>query len=135
MGAWLVRPRREWSRVDLAVRIFCALVLVVSAFMQLSAGAAMSAAPEVAAYVLPDGSLADLCLTGHDDPDGKGGTKAHGCQSCCPAAPVALPAPQAFHARISSVFLALSSSAAELLLARPVLLAGSGPRAPPLISA
>lgn len=121
--------------MNLAVRIFCALVFVVSALVQLPAGAAMSAAPEMAAYVLPDGSLPDLCLTGHDDPDGKGGTKAHGCQSCCLAAPVVLPTPQAFHAKPSSVFLALSLSAAELLLARPVLLAGSGPRAPPRLAA
>lgn len=120
--------------MDLAVRIFCALVFVVSALAQPPASAAMPA-PEMAAYVLPDGSLPDLCLSGHDDPDGKGGTKAHGCQSCCLAAPVVLPTPQVFHAEPSSVFLALSSPAAELLLVRPVLLAGSGPRAPPRLAA
>lgn len=121
--------------MDLAVRIFCALVFVVSALVQLPAGAAMSAAPEMAAYVLPDGSLPDLCLSGHDDPDGKGGTKVHRCQSCCLAAPVVLPTPQAFHAKPSSVFLAVSLPAVELLPARPVLLAGSGPRAPPRLAA
>ncbi|NOV15197.1 hypothetical protein E5S70_03685 [Ensifer adhaerens] len=122
-------------RMDAAVRIFCALVFIVSALVQLPAGAAMRAAPDMAAYVLPDGSLPDLCLAGHDDPDGKGGTKAHACQSCCLAAPVLLPTPQAFHAKTAPTFLALSSPAAKLLLARPVLLAGSGPRAPPPFSA
>ncbi|WP_457582585.1 hypothetical protein [Ensifer canadensis] len=121
--------------MDLAVRIFCALVFAVFALVQLPAGAAMRAAPDMAAYVLPDGSLPDLCVTGHDDPDGKGGTKAHGCQSCCLASPLLLPTPQAFHAKTASVFLALSSPAAGLLLARQVLLAGSGPRAPPAFTA
>ncbi|OCP36868.1 hypothetical protein [Ensifer sp. LC163] len=117
------------------MRIFCALAFAVFALVQLPAGAAMRASPEMAAYVLPDGSLSDLCLTGHDDPDGKGGTKAHGCQSCCLAGPVVLPAPQAVHTKTSPAFLALSSPAAELLLARPVLLTGSGPRAPPRLAA
>ncbi len=85
----------------------------------------------MAAYVLPDGSLPDLCLAGHDAPDGKGDSKSHGCQTCCLAAPVALPTPQAVQRRLPSEILARSSLAAEILLARPVLLAGLGPRAPP----
>ncbi len=117
--------------MDLPVRILCALMFVVSVLVQPPAGAAMPVAPGMAAYVLPDGSLPDLCLTGHDEPDGKGGSKSHGCQSCCLAAPVALPTPQAFQGRLQSEFLARSLQAAELLLARPVLLAGLGPRAPP----
>lgn len=91
----------------------------------------MPVAAGMAAYVLPDGSLPDICLTGHDEPDGKGGTKSHGCQSCCLAAPVALPTPQSVRGRFSSEIFVRSSLAAELLLARPVLLAGLGPRAPP----
>ncbi len=117
--------------MDLPARILCALILVFSVLAQPPAGASMPVMPEMAAYVLPDGSFADLCLTGHDAQDGKGGTSSHACQSCCLAAPVALPTPQAFQGRFSSEIFVRSSLAAELLLARPVLLAGLGPRAPP----
>lgn len=113
------------------MRILCALMFVFSVLAQPLAGAAMPVTPEMAAYVLPDGSVADLCLTGHDEPDGKGGTRSHSCQSCCLAAPGAMPSPQAFQGRFASEFLTLSLPAVELLLARPVLLAGLGPRAPP----
>ncbi len=121
--------------MDLPARILCALLLVFSILAQPPASAAMPATPEMVAYMLPDGSFADLCLTGHDEPDGKGGTRSHGCQSCCIATPVALPTPQAFHGRRSSEVFARSLLAAELLLARPVLLTGLGPRAPPQIPA
>lgn len=117
--------------MDLPARILCALILVFSVLAQPPAGAAMPVMPEMAAYVLPDGSFADLCLTGHDTPDGKGGTSSHACQSCCLAAPVALPTPQALQGRLLSGIYAPSQLAVELLLARPVLLAGLGPRAPP----
>jgi hypothetical protein len=115
---------------DLAARMLCALVLVVSALVQQPA-AAMPVAPDMAAYVLPDGTLADLCLSDHGDADGKGGTKCHGCQSCCLVAPGALPTAYRVSAppRTSAVLSCLQSR--ELVLVRSVLLTGAGPRAPP----
>ncbi|WP_143348376.1 hypothetical protein [Ensifer adhaerens] len=115
---------------DLAARLLCALVLVVSALIQQPAFA-MPLTPDVAGYVLPDGSLADLCLTGHNDTDGKGGAKGHGCQSCCLVAPVDLPAPYPVSLPSPSRTRPPAVPANELVLARPVLLTGAGPRAPP----
>ncbi|OCP07161.1 MULTISPECIES: hypothetical protein [unclassified Ensifer] len=110
--------------------MLCALVLVVSAFVQQPA-AAMPVAPAMAAYVLPDGTLADLCLTGHDDPDGKGGTKGHGCQSCCLVAPGALPTSYRISTPPHLPALPPSLQSNELVLVHAVLLTGAGPRAPP----
>ncbi|HEV7319552.1 MAG TPA: hypothetical protein VGO04_13210 [Ensifer sp.] len=115
---------------DLAARMLCALVLVVSALVQQPA-AAMPVAPDMAAYVLPDGTFADLCLTGHDDADGKGGTKCHGCQSCCLVAPGTLPAPYRVSAPPQSPAVLPALQSNELVLVRSVLLTGAGPRAPP----
>src|SRR5262245_14864628 len=98
----------------MAARLLCALVLVVSALIQQPA-AAMPIATDATAYVLPDGTLADLCLTGHDDADGKGSTKAHGCQSCCLVAPVDLPSPHAVAVPPQSPAVAPFVAASELL--------------------
>ncbi|WDZ77523.1 hypothetical protein PWG15_03150 [Ensifer adhaerens] len=115
---------------DLAARLLCALVLVTSALVQQPA-VAMPVATGLAAYVLPDGTLADLCLTAHDDAGGKGGTKGHGCQSCCLVAPADLPAPYPIAVPSPSVAWQVSIPANELLLVRMVLRGGTGPRAPP----
>ncbi|MEI2297674.1 hypothetical protein [Ensifer sp. MJa1] len=110
--------------------MLCALVLVVSALVQQPA-AAMPVAPDMAAYVLPDGTFAELCLTGHDDPDGKGGAMGHGCQSCCLVAPADLPVPLWIVAPPQPLAWQASIPASELLLVRGVLRGGTGPRAPP----
>ncbi|MBD9538238.1 hypothetical protein IB277_02240 [Ensifer sp. ENS07] len=117
---------------NLAARMLCALVLVVSALIQQPA-AAMPRSPDAIAYVLPDGSLADLCLSGHDDPDGKGGTKGHGCQSCCLVAPADLPAPYPIVLPSQARARPLSVPAGDFGFVRSVLLTGAGPRAPPTV--
>ncbi|MBV7516100.1 MULTISPECIES: hypothetical protein [Sinorhizobium/Ensifer group] len=114
----------------MAARLLCALVLVISALIQQPA-VAMPVAPDTTAYALPDGTFADLCLTGHDDADGKGGTKGHGCQSCCLVAPADLPAPYPIAAPPLSLAWHVSVPANELLFVRGVLRGGTGPRAPP----
>lgn len=110
--------------------MLCALVLVISALVQQPA-VAMPVATAAAAYALPDGTFADLCLTGHDDADGKGSTKGHGCQSCCLVAPADLPAPFPIAAPVRSLAWGTPIPANELLLVRVVLRGGTGPRAPP----
>lgn len=110
--------------------MLCALVLVISALLQQPA-VATPVATAAAAYVLPDGTFADLCLTSHDDADGKGGTKGHGCQSCCLVAPADLPTPYPIAAPAPSLTWHAPIPANELLLVRVVLRGGTGPRAPP----
>lgn len=129
-GALLAQRFLGDRLTDLAARLLCALVLIISALIQQPA-AAMPIAPNTTAYVLPDGSFADLCLTGHDDADGKGGAIGHGCQSCCLVAPADLPAPHAIAAPPLSFAWQASGPANELLLVRMVLRGGTGPRAPP----
>ncbi|MCU0790491.1 MAG: hypothetical protein MUE79_05485 [Nitratireductor sp.] len=54
----------------------------------------MAAVPDLSAYVLPDGSYPDLCLSDH----GTGGIESErGCDFCRLAAGALLPAPAAMH--------------------------------------
>ncbi|MGE6782282.1 hypothetical protein ACQKGL_07150 [Ensifer adhaerens] len=117
---------------DWAARMLCALVLVLSSLAQQPA-AAMPVAPDMAAYVLPDGTLADLCLSDHADSGGKDGETCHGCQSCCLVAPGALPTPYRLSAppQLPAVQPSLPSGA--LVLVRAVRLTDAGPRAPPSV--
>ena len=89
------------------VRIFCAIALLFVGFAhkppQIST-ASLSPA-ELASLVLPDGSLPDLCLPGHED-EGSGlphGTMGSGCEACRLAGTVLLPSP-ADNAWLLSVF-------------------------------
>ena len=75
-----------------ATRAICAVALMLAAFTHRPLALPVYAGEDLAAYVLPDGSLPVLCL---DDYDGDGkpdGISGH-CEFCRIAASVDLPAP------------------------------------------
>ena len=76
----------------LAVRAICAVALMLAAFAHRPLALPVYAGEDLAAYVLPDGSLPVLYL-GDYDGDGKpDGISGH-CEFCRIAASVDLPAP------------------------------------------
>lgn len=123
------------SRTGL-VRMLCALSLLLVAFahqpLTLSAGAAAYAGVDIADYVLPDGTLPDLCLDGGED--GHHSVSNH-CEACRIVSSVDLPSP------FDGYVVIRLSAAAELAvpqdarLARPLLRANASPRGPPLLTA
>lgn len=77
------------------VRILCAVALLCVGFAHKPAVLdAPAHRPELASFALPDGSIPDLCLPGHDD-EGKHGSHDLGrdCEACRITASVALPTP------------------------------------------
>ncbi|MFN3718280.1 MAG: hypothetical protein ACK4UW_05165 [Rhizobium rhizophilum] len=79
---------------DRAIRMICvvALVLLGLAHRPVAAPAPQLSPDEIAALMLPDGSLPELCLPS-DDGKGKPHTAASDCEACRISAAVLLPAP------------------------------------------
>ncbi|WLS06275.1 hypothetical protein Q9315_20740 (plasmid) [Shinella oryzae] len=87
--------RRDLSRsLELAVCILCTIALMAIAFgHRTPVLAAQAYTPaEIALYTLPDGTLPDLCLTGHDD-SGKDHGQAPRCEACRIAGDILVPEP------------------------------------------
>ena len=76
----------------LAVRAICAVALMLAAFAHRPVALPAYGGDDLAAYVLPDGSLPILCLTDFDG-DGKPDAVSDHCEFCRIAASVDLPAP------------------------------------------
>jgi hypothetical protein len=93
-------PWHSLRRIDVAMRIICALALTL---VVLAHNPAAGAQPDFSAYALPDGSLPSLCLPGADGGEELAG--GAGCELCnlasvtvLPAAPaVTWPAPGVSH--------------------------------------
>ncbi len=89
----MIGTRRFFSRTGL-VRMLCALSLLLVAFAHkpLTSPAAASAydGVNIAEFVLPDGTLPDLCLS--DEADGHHSTYNH-CEACRILASADLPPP------------------------------------------
>ena len=115
------------------LRILCALSLLLVAFAHKPLGFSDKIAAygqsDVAAFVLPDGSLPDICLTGGDS-EGHHDTFT-GCEACRLVASAGLPpVPDdiAILCPLSSERPALSKTAPIIA---QVLRHGAAPRAPP----
>ena len=81
--------RKHRKTFSVALRIFCAMLLVSLAFAHRPVIA--SPAIDMTGYVLPDGSVSSLCLP---DQDGKQGKHIdHGCEACRFASNLAMPLP------------------------------------------
>lgn len=127
---WL-KGRTAW------VRIICALALLMVAFAHqtpaVSHKLAAYAGVDFAEYILPDGTLPDLCLTG-DDHDGHH-AKNNVCEACRISSSIDLPLP------LSSVSVDCGLSAhspffpEELGFVAVAWRHGASPRAPPALSA
>ncbi|MCO6186741.1 hypothetical protein [Rhizobium sp. L1K21] len=118
-------------KLGLTLRIICALALLSIGFAQVAqAGNRVVPAAELALYVLPDGSLPDLCIT---IPDGSGGGKIVRLGSDTMGALHAhpfMPPEQETGARVllaGARLLPVQIAPVSRHLYRP----GSGPRAPP----
>ena len=119
------------------VRMLCALSLLLLAFahkpLVSSAAASTYAGVDIAEFVLPDGTLPDLCLTGEED--GAHHSLANHCEACRIVSSVDLPSPFGGYVVIRL------SAAVELTVpqyarfTRPFLRANASPRGPPRITA
>ena len=112
--------------------MLCALSLMLVAFahrpLAVAAAASAYANVDVAAYVLPDGTLPDLCLD--DEKSGHHSAASH-CEACRIVSSVDLPVP------LNGYVVTRWYAAAELAvpqdakLVRPALRPGASPRGPP----
>lgn len=79
------------TTAGIVLRIVCAMILVAIGFAHKPLNSALASGPDMAAYELPDGTVASLCLP---DEDGKTG-KHHdnGCEACRITSSIAVPQP------------------------------------------
>ncbi|MCZ4288246.1 hypothetical protein O4H62_05150 [Hoeflea alexandrii] len=132
----MIATRRIVSRTGL-VRMLCALSLLLVAFAHkpLVSSSAASGYPgvDIAEFVLPDGTLPDLCLTGEEN--GAHHSLANHCEACRIVSSVDLPSP------FDGYVVIRLSAAAELAVpqdvrfTRPFLRANASPRGPPRVTA
>lgn len=115
-----------------ALRALCALALLFVSFAhQPPAFAAAAAEGFSAAYMLPDGTLPDLCLSNDvHDPDGKAAVKT-GCEACRLSASLLLPQPSADCARVVHAAPAVFPPQQLAGLSFPVFSPHAPPRGPP----
>ncbi|MDF0699820.1 hypothetical protein PYR71_25675 [Rhizobium sp. MC63] len=86
--------RRTGLKATLFLRMFCALSLALLGFAHQAPQAVASEGYDAAAYVLPDGSFASLCVTVRDT-GGKTVAFQRNCEACRLSASVILPTPDA----------------------------------------
>ena len=116
----------------LCLRILCAVGLLFVAFAHRPAVAAGPGPAELAAYVLPDGSMADLCINDTVDNKIKPAPGAK-CEACRIAGATLLPAPADLAGTVLTVRrIALLPPMEEALPSRLVH-PGAPPRAPPFL--
>lgn len=118
----------------LCLRILCAVGLLFVAFAHRPAVAAGPGPAELAAYVLPDGSMADLCINDTVDNKIKPAPGAK-CEACRIAGATLLPAPADLAGTVLTVrSIALFPPMEEALPSRRER-PGAPPRAPPFLAA
>lgn len=81
-----------WMTGRMAVRAICTIALMLTAFAHKPVALANYDGGNLAAYVLPDGSLPILCLTDLDGDGRPDGVSTH-CEFCRIASSVDLPEP------------------------------------------
>ncbi|KPH08263.1 hypothetical protein CO657_09485 [Rhizobium acidisoli] len=86
--------RRTGLKTTLFLRMLCALSLVLLGLAHQAPQAAASDSYDASAYVLPDGTVASLCVT-VKDADGKTVAFKPNCEACRLSASVLLPTPDA----------------------------------------
>lgn len=118
--------------VERAIRIILALLLImVGMAHQPPSGVGNAATHGVAAYVLPDGTVPELCVTTED-----GGIAHHGgvatCEACLIASATLLPVPVDLVGRRMLVALNMSAPVRNDAGYRRLFPPNTAPRAPPV---
>ena len=131
----MIGTRRVMSRSGL-VRMLCALSLLLVAFAHkplISAATASAYADvNVADYILPDGTLPELCLT--DEEDGHHSVARH-CEACRIVSAVDLPSPLGGYVLTRWLAATQLTVPQDTKLAYPALRPGASPRGPPSFTA
>lgn len=125
---------RRMTRWAACLRILCAVALLFVGFAHQPASATAPTALELTQYVLPDGTLPDICLN-----DMVGGKAKHvgpvKCEACRIAGAMLMPEPADLDGAVLAfrrlVALPLVEEALRPRRERP----GAPPRAPPVLSA
>lgn len=121
---------RDTKTAGITLRILCVMLLV---FLGLSHQpfASAASAQDMASYVLPDGSVASLCIP---DDDGKQGKHAsHGCEACRIGSSAALTAPLRVAEKIVPVIAVVSFATTPERFHRLIFPPSAPPRGPPSI--
>lgn len=118
--------------MDRAVRIILALVLVlVGLSHQPPQAVGQLPAAEVAQYVLPDGSLPDLCISS-DEGENPHRLAGSVCDACLISSSTLLPMPADRIGRHMGIVLAVFSPVNQHESYRRLFLPNTAPRAPPV---
>ncbi|MCH4546444.1 hypothetical protein MK632_11740 [Rhizobium changzhiense] len=125
--------RQTGLKATLFLRMLCALSLALLGFAHQAQQAVASEGYDAAAYVLPDGTFASLCIT-VKDADGKTVAFKPNCEACRLSASVILPMPDSdswFERKFASLINApieTSAVAGASAVSRP------NSRAPPILA-
>ncbi|KWV60083.1 hypothetical protein AS026_27100 [Rhizobium altiplani] len=121
------------------LRMTCAIALLFVGFAHQPPSFAKGAflPSEFAEYILPDGTLPVICISGKADGMSKHDTaqQAQGCEACRIAASVLLPVPDKYRGERPRITTAAMRPYEEDGSFRRVLPPNIGPRAPPASSA
>ena len=125
---------RDMTRWAACLRILCAVALMSVGFAHRPAAASQPDAFELAQYVLPDGTIADLCLDGMVD--GKAKHVAPGkCEACRIVGAMLPPVPADLDGAVLAFRHVSPLPLVEEALASRRERPGAPPRAPPFLSA
>lgn len=117
------------TRAMALLRIFCAMLLLFAGLAHRPVVAGSLPPQGMMVYVLPDGSVADLCLSGKAHEPEKFGWR--GCEACRIAAGVLLPEPAPEAVRIERASIAIGFVPRRDVAAEKPLAPGASPRGPP----
>lgn len=118
-----------WHIAMASLRTLCAMLLVSAGLAHQPVAAKPLQVQDLAIYVLPDGSVADLCVPGDDGKPGK--VMWHGCEACRIASSILIPAPPVDAAHIERTAFAADFAAVVSIEAKVPLRMGASPRGPP----
>jgi hypothetical protein len=111
-----------------SLRILCAILLVSAGLAHQPVAAKPPQVRDLAIYVLPDGSVADLCVPGDGEPIK---VAWHGCEACRIAASILIPEPPGNAAHVDQTPIAVDFASVKSMDAKVLLRPGASPRGPP----
>jgi hypothetical protein len=119
----------KWNIAMASLRILCVMLLVSAGLAHQLAAAKPLQVQDLAIYVLPDGTVAGLCVPDEGGPPGK--VMWHGCEACRIVSSVLIPEPPADAAQIERTETATDFASVEPGQAKESLRPGASPRGPP----